>query len=85
MGGVSTSAANKEVKQADAQHCKKRGTYHHYDDEIRAKIAKYLCIYESLIFIFAKMSIILEMLSILTVNVSRFTVTEPPNLTIYQP
>ena len=22
-------------------HCKKRGIYHHYDDEIQAKIAKY--------------------------------------------
>ena len=72
MRDVSTSAANKEVEQADAQHCKKRGTYHHYDDEIRAKIAKYLCIYESLKFIFAKE----------TLNISRFTVTEPKNITI---
>ena len=77
MRDVSTSAANEEVEQADAQHCKKRGTYHHYDDEIWAKTAKYLCIYESLEFIFAK-----ETLNILAakINISRFTVTEPPNL-----
>ena len=43
VGDASTSAANKEVEKADAQH-RKRGTYHHYDDEIGAKIAKYLCI-----------------------------------------
>ena len=53
VGDASTSAANKEVEKADAQHRKKRGTYHHYDDEIRAKIAKYSCIYELLKFIFA--------------------------------
>jgi len=41
VGDASTSAANKEVENADAQHRKKRGTYHHYDDEIRAKLAKY--------------------------------------------
>ena len=41
VGVASTSAANKEVEKADAQHRKKRGTYHHYDNEIRAKIAKY--------------------------------------------
>ena len=41
VGDASTSAANKEVEKADAQHRKKRGTYHHYDDEIRAKLAKY--------------------------------------------
>ena len=34
LGDASTSAANKEVEKAYAQHCKKRGTYHHYDDEI---------------------------------------------------
>ena len=70
MGDVSTSAANKEVEKADAQHCK-RGTYHHYDHEIRAKIAKYSCIYKSLKFIFAKVSMILETLA---ANISRFTV-----------
>ena len=37
-------------------------------------IAKYSCIYESLKFIFAKMSIILEMQNALVANVSRFTV-----------
>ena len=57
------------------QHCKKRGTYHHYDDEIQAKIAKYSCIYESLKFIFAKMTIILETQNILATNISRFTVS----------
>ena len=41
VGDASTSAANKEVEKADAQHRIKRGTYHHYDDEIRAKLAKY--------------------------------------------
>ena len=43
VGDASISAANKEVEQVlgDAQHRKKRGTYHHYDDEIRAKLAKY--------------------------------------------
>ena len=42
VGDASTSAANNEVEKADAQqHRKKRGTYHHYDDEIRAKLAKY--------------------------------------------
>ena len=42
VGDASTSAANKEVEKAYAQqHRKKRGTYSHYDDEIRAKIAKY--------------------------------------------
>ena len=40
VGDAPTSAANKEVL-GDAEHHKKRGTYHHYDDEIRAKIAKY--------------------------------------------
>ena len=74
MACETTSAVNKEVEKADAQHHKKRGTYHHYDDEIRAKIAKYLCRYELLKFIFAKMSIILEMLNILAANISRFTV-----------
>ena len=39
----STSAANKEVEKADVQHRKKRGTYHHCDDGIRAIIAKYSC------------------------------------------
>ena len=29
VGDASTSAANKEVEKADAQHRKKRGTYHH--------------------------------------------------------
>ena len=70
---ASTSAANKEVEKADAQHRKKE-TYHHYDDEIRAKIAKYSCIYKSLKFIFTKVSMILETLSILAANISRFTV-----------
>ena len=65
VGDTSTSAANKEVEKAGAQRHKKRGTYHHYDDEIRAKIAKYSCICVSLKFIFAKMSIILETLNIL--------------------
>ena len=41
MGDASTSAASKEVEEADAQHRKKRGIHHHYDDEIRAKIANY--------------------------------------------
>ena len=35
VGDAPTSAANKEVEKADMQqHRKKRGTYHHYDDEI---------------------------------------------------
>ena len=70
MRDASTSAANKEVEKADAQH-RKRGTCHHYDDEIRAKIAKYSCIHKLLKFIFAKVSMILEMLA---ANISRFTV-----------
>ena len=37
-------------------------------------IAKYSCIYESLKFIFTKMSIILEMQNTLAANISRFTV-----------
>ena len=41
VGDASTSAANKEVEKADAQHHKKRRTQHHYNDEIGAKIAKY--------------------------------------------
>ena len=42
VGDASTSAANKEVEKADAQqHHIKRGTYHHYDDVIQAKLAKY--------------------------------------------
>ena len=61
VGDASTSAANKEIENADVQH-RKRGTYHHYDDEIRAKIAKYSCIHKSLKFIFAKVSMILETL-----------------------
>ena len=40
VGDASISAANKEIEMADAQHHKKRGTYHHYN-EIRAKIATY--------------------------------------------
>ena len=56
VGDAFTSAANKEVAKVDAQHHKKRGTYHYCDDEIRAKIAKYLCIYKSLKFIFAKIT-----------------------------
>ena len=64
-----------QVEKADAQ-LRKRGTYHHYDDEIRAKFAKYSCIYKSLKFMFAKMSIILEMLNILAATISRFTVLQ---------
>ena len=30
VGDAPTSGANKEVEKADAQHRKKRGTYHHY-------------------------------------------------------
>ena len=41
VGDASTSVANKKVEKADAYHRKKRGTYHHYDDEIQTKIAKY--------------------------------------------
>ena len=43
VGDASTSAANKEVEKAEAQQRKKRGTYYHYNDELRAKIAKYSC------------------------------------------
>ena len=42
VGDASTSVANKEVAKVDAQHHKKRGTYHHYDDEIRAKVLVYI-------------------------------------------
>ena len=48
VGDASTSAANKEVAKVDAQHRKKRGTYHYCDDDIRAKIANYSCIYKPL-------------------------------------
>ena len=35
--------ANREVTKADAKQRRKRGSYFHYDDEIRAIIAKYSC------------------------------------------
>ena len=39
---ASTSAAIEEIEKTDAQHHrKKRGTYHHCDDEIQVKFAKY--------------------------------------------
>ena len=39
-----TASANSEVKKTQAQaQRRKRGSYHHYDEETRAKIAKYLC------------------------------------------
>ena len=39
-----TASANKEVRKAQEQtQRRKRGSYHHYDDETRAKIAKYSC------------------------------------------
>ena len=42
VGDASTSAANMEVAKVDAQHHKKRGTYHYCDDEIRAKVLVYI-------------------------------------------
>ena len=37
-----TASANKEVRKAQEQtQTRKRGSYYHYDDETRAKIAKY--------------------------------------------
>ena len=44
--GTSTSAANQQVEREIAHQDKKRrkyGKYHHYDAEIRAKIAKHAC------------------------------------------
>ena len=39
-----TASANKEVRKAQEQiQRRKRGSYHHYDDKTRAKIAKYSC------------------------------------------
>ena len=39
-----TASANKEVRKAQ-EHAqrRKRGCYHHYDDETRTKIARYSC------------------------------------------
>ena len=39
----STSAGNRSVEQAQMRECRKRGRYHHYDAEVRAKIAKHAC------------------------------------------
>lgn len=36
-------AANKLVATVTAKKDRKRGQYHHYDGELRAKIAKYAC------------------------------------------
>lgn len=38
-----TAAANREVVKVVNAATRKRGSYHHYDDETRAKIAKYSC------------------------------------------
>ena len=39
-----TASANKEARKAQEQvHRRKTGSYHHYDNETRAKIAKYSC------------------------------------------
>ena len=39
-----TTSANSEVKKTQAQaQQRKRGSYHHYDEETRMKIAKYSC------------------------------------------
>ena len=44
--GTSTSAANQQVEREiehQSKQRRKRGKYHHYDAEIRAKIAKHTC------------------------------------------
>ena len=38
-----TAAANREVVKAVNAATRKRGSYHHYDDDTRAKIVKYSC------------------------------------------
>ena len=38
-----TSAANDSVQQVSKEKRRKRGRYHHYDAEVRAKIAKHAC------------------------------------------
>ena len=81
VGDAPTSGANKEVKKADAQHCKKRGTYHHYMMKFELKLPSI----KSLKFIFAKISILLETLNILVTNISRFTVYSPYISCIYEP
>lgn len=43
-GGEATSSANKEVsKVLQSSERRKRGKYFHYDDDVKAKIAKYAC------------------------------------------
>ena len=38
-----TSAANDSVQQVSKEKRRKRDRYHHYDAEVRAKIAKHAC------------------------------------------